>query len=136
MELIAVNNIENQIIETKDIVTPSSGNFIEANTNQVSLEHLKNDCIIPVFSKDMECTLAHHEFIQTTENCVNAICEGQNITKPEMRVSHKVMGRVPSAIGKPVKDLLEHEKTQYFERMMFKIDVPSITEIVNGNRLN
>ncbi len=136
MELIAVNNIENQIIETKEIVTPSSGNFIEANTKQVSLEHLKNDCIIPVFSKDMECTLAHHEFIQTTENCVNTIFKEQNITKAEMRVSHKVMGRVPSAIGKPVKDLLEHEKTQYFERMMFKIDVPSITEIVNGNRLN
>lgn len=135
MELITVNNVENQIISEKEIITSRSP-FIISNTIEVKIEHLKNDCIIPVFSKDMECTLAHHEFIQTTENCIKTIFKGQNIAKPELRVSHKVMGRIPKAIGKPVKDLLEHEKTQYFERMMFKIDVPSITEIVNGNRLN
>ena len=26
--------------------------FIEANTIEASLEHLRNDCIIPVFAKD------------------------------------------------------------------------------------
>lgn len=129
------NNIINQVIPQKDVIAPRNP-FIESNTKEITFEYLKNECIIPVFSKDMECTLAHHEFIKTTEECVRAIFEGQNISNPEMRVSHKVMGRVPSAIGKPVKELLEHEKTQYFERMMLKIDVPSISEVVNGNRLN
>ncbi|MCK0179129.1 DUF3871 family protein [Flavobacteriaceae bacterium S0862] len=135
MELVTTNNkIINQVISEKDVIAPINP-FIESNTKEVTFEYLKNDCIIPVFSKDMECTLAHHEFIKTTQECVRAIFEGQNISNPEMRVSHKVMGRVPSAISKPVKELLEHEKTQYFERMMFKIDVPSITELVGGNRL-
>ena len=26
--------------------------FIEANTKEVTMEHLKNDCVVPVFSKD------------------------------------------------------------------------------------
>lgn len=38
--------------------------FIEANTLQVDLSHLKSDCIIPVFSKDNEKTIAHQEFIE------------------------------------------------------------------------
>ena len=32
--------------------------FIEANTVDVTMEHLKNDCIIPVFAKDNEATLS------------------------------------------------------------------------------
>ena len=32
--------------------------FIEANTKEVSVGHLKNDCIIPVFSKDNEITIS------------------------------------------------------------------------------
>jgi hypothetical protein len=137
MELIRTvnNNLISQVISENDVIVPRSP-FIESNTKKVTFEYLKNDCIIPVFSKDMECTLAHHEFIKTTEECVKLLFEGQNISEPEIRVSHKVMGRIPSAIGKPVKELLENEKTQYMERMMFKIDVSSITEVVNGNRLN
>ena len=30
--------------------------FIEANTIEASLDHLRNDCIIPVFAKDNEST--------------------------------------------------------------------------------
>lgn len=135
MELIANPNPKQMIHLNNEIIDKPSSNFIEANTKEVSLEHLKNDCIIPTF-KDLECTLAHHEFIQTTEECIKSIFEGQQITKPVIRASHKVLGRVPSAIGKPVKALLEHEKTQYFERMMFKIDVPSIKEVINGNNLS
>ena len=41
--------------------------FMEANTKSVSLSTLKNDCIIPVFSKDNEKTLAHQEFIEIAQ---------------------------------------------------------------------
>ena len=30
-----------------------ANHFIEANTQEVTLNHLKNDCITPVFSKDV-----------------------------------------------------------------------------------
>lgn len=107
--------------------------FIEANTKEVSLSCLKNDCIIPVFSKDNEKTLAHQEFIEIAQNCVNKVFAHHVIEEPEVRVSHQIKGRTADAIYKPVKELLDHEKTQYFERMAFIIRIPSITENINGN---
>ena len=60
----------------------------------------------------------------------------KGILKPEIRVSHVIKGRVPTAIGKLAKDLLEQEKTIYYERMAFVIEIPEISEIINGNKLN
>ncbi|WFB66856.1 DUF3871 family protein [Chryseobacterium sp. WX] len=110
--------------------------FIVANTSEATLHHLQNDCIIPVFSKDNEKTIAHQEFIEVVLSAVQKIFPNHNITKPEIRVSHQIKGRIPSAIHKPVKELLEHEKTIYYERMAFIIKVPTITDIVNGNELS
>lgn len=117
---------------SKDVKSP----FIEANTKDVSLSCLQNDCIIPVFARDNEKTIAHQEFIELTMNCVAKAFPNQNITPPEIRVSHKVVGRVPEAIHKNAKDLLEHEKTQYWERMAFVIKIPGIYEFVEGNLLS
>lgn len=110
--------------------------FIMANTLEATLHHLQNDCIIPVFSRDNEKTIAHQEFIECIINAVNKAFPYHSITAPEIRVSHQIKGRTPSAIYKPVKELLEHEKTIYYERMAFIIKVPSITDIVNGNELS
>ncbi|WP_147678661.1 DUF3871 family protein [Algibacter pacificus] len=107
--------------------------FIEANTKEVSLSTLKHDCIIPVFSKDNEKTLAHQEFIEIAQDCVGKVFSHHTIEVPEVRVSHQIKGRTADAIYKPVKELLEHEKTQYFERMAFIIRIPSITESINGH---
>lgn len=110
--------------------------FILANTSEVTLHHLQSDCIIPVFSKDNEKTIAHQEFIEVVLSAVQKVFPHHSITEPEIRVSHQIKGRTPSAIYKPVKKLLEHEKTIYYERMAFIIKVPSITDIVNGNELS
>ncbi|WP_412987666.1 DUF3871 family protein [Pontimicrobium sp. IMCC45349] len=110
--------------------------FIEANTTEVSLSHLKQDCIIPVFSKDNESTISHQEFIDVAFHSVQKVLKGHRISTPEIRVSHTIKGRTPDAIGKPAKELLEHEKTIYYERMAFVIEVPGITESINGNQLN
>ncbi|AZA52772.1 DUF3871 family protein [Chryseobacterium sp. G0201] len=110
--------------------------FILANTSEVTLHHLQSDCIIPVFSKDNEKTIAHQEFIEVVLSAVQEVFPHHSITEPEIRVSHQIKGRTPSAIYKPVKELLEHEKTIYYERMAFIIKVPSITDIVNGNELS
>lgn len=110
--------------------------FILANTSEVTLHHLQSDCIIPVFSKDNEKTIAHQEFIEVVLSAVQKVFPHQSITEPEIRVSHQIKGRTPSAIHKPVKELLDHEKTIYYERMAFIIKVPSITAMVNGNELS
>lgn len=110
--------------------------FIVANTSEATLHHLQNDCIIPVFSKDNEKTIAHQEFIEVVLSAVQKVFPHHSITEPEIRVSHQIKGRIPSAIHKPVKELLENEKTIYYERMAFIIKVPAITDIVNGNDLS
>jgi len=134
MELITVNkNIDNQIISEDDI-TISKGSFIEANTEQVTLNHLKKECIIPVYS-DNESIISHAQFIEATEDIVQANFSGVRILQPNVRVSHVMKGRVPSAIGKPVKELTPEEKTIYYQRCAFIIEIPEITENVNHNKL-
>ena len=91
----------------KQVVSP----FIEANTKAVSLDHLKQDCIIPVFSKDNESTISHFQFIEAVWQTARDLFVDQKISNPDIRVSHVFKGRVPTAVGKPAKDLLEEEKT-------------------------
>lgn len=135
MELITVNNnIDNQLISEEDI-TISKGSFIEANTEQVTLNHLKRECIIPVYS-DNESTISHAQFIDATEEVAQANFPGARILIPNIRISHVIKGRLPSAIGKPVKELRPEEKTIYYQRCAFMIEVPSLTENVNNNKLS
>ena len=110
--------------------------FIEANTTEVTLEHLRNDCIIPTFAKDNEVCISHPSFIESVYEAARDFYHGETICSPEIRTSHIVRGRIPEAINKRVDQLLESDKTMYYERMIFNIEIPSICEEVNGNRLN
>lgn len=110
--------------------------FIEANTIDVSLSHLKEDCIIPVFAKDNEQTIAHQEFIDVAIECASKIFPNEVIDAPEVRVSHQIKGRTPDAIHIPAKELTNHQKTIYYERMSFIVRIPSVTSSINGNELS
>lgn len=142
IELPKENIIINNIKEIDDIINFSQNStyenkpFIEANTQEVHLQHLKNECIIPVFSKDNEKTISHQEFIEISQNCIANVFPNHSITEPEIRVSHQIKGRTPGAIYKNVKDLLDHEKTIYYERMAFIVKIPAITDVINGNELS
>jgi hypothetical protein len=118
---------------TAEIIVKSP--FIEANTESVSLSHLKEKCVIPVFTKDNEITLSHQEFIETAISAIATIFPNEAIETPEIRVSHQIKGRTPDALHIAAKDLEEHQRTSYFERMAFIIRVPGITETINGNKL-
>ena len=115
---------------------PANLPFIEANTKEVQLSHLQEDCIIPVFSKDNEVTISHQSFIGTVLDAARKVVPFEEISAPAIRVSHVVKGRIPEAIHKPVSQLLESDKTIYYERMMFCFDVPTIFQDINGCRLN
>ncbi|GIZ07904.1 DUF3871 family protein [Flavobacterium sp. UMI-01] len=133
---LVINNPIHQVIDEEEVIVFPKRNFIEANTISTDMEHLKNDCTIPVFAKDNECTISHYEFINSTKEVVEDILNYNGILQPDIRVSHVIKGRTPNAIGKPAKELLEHEKTIYYERMAFAIEVPEISETINGNKLN
>ena len=109
--------------------------FIEANTEGVSLSHLKEKCVIPVFTKDNEITISHQEFIETVISVITTIFPNEAIEAPEIRVSHQIKGRTPDALHIPANALQDHQRTSYFERMAFIIRVPGITETINGNKL-
>jgi len=108
--------------------------FVEANTQAVDLQHLQSDCTVPVFAKDNERTIAHQEFIDVALQAINQVY-GNGQLVPEIRVSHPIKGRTPDAIHKAANQLQEHEKTIYYERMAFAVEIPSITQEINGNLL-
>lgn len=110
--------------------------FIEANTREVTLDDLKEKCIVPVFSKDNELTVSHQDFISAVYDAASEVFSGESVSLPALRVSHPIKGRTPEAVHKPVKDLLEEDKTIFYERMMFCCDIPSIYQDISGNHLN
>ena len=109
--------------------------FIEANTKDVTLQHLTNDCVIPVFSKDNEVTISHTNFIETVFSAACKVFPNERIDTPEIRVSHIIKGRTPNAVHKQVNELLEEDRTLYYERMAFVMEIPTIHEDVSGNQL-
>lgn len=134
MELIVLEN-DNHIIDESLIVKNESKHFIEANTLKVDLNHLKNECIIPVFAKDNETTISHYQFIKSVGEVITELLGNTDALIPDIRVSHIIKGRIPSAIGKPVNQLLDEEKTIYYERMAFVYEIPFMEEVVNNNML-
>ena len=110
--------------------------FIESNTKEVTLEHLRDKCVVPVFSKDNEITISHPNFIESVWDAASQVFPNESIEEPSIRVSHVIKGRIPEAIHKPVNQLLESDKTIYYERMMFCFEIPTIHEDIAGNRLN
>ena len=136
MELIAVTQ---QVVNNHEVELPTISNnnrFIEANTQEVSLNHLRKDCTIPVFAKDNETTIPHFEFIDAVSSVAQELFSEGTIMMPNIRTSHIIKGRIPSAIGKPAKELLEHEKTIYYERMAFMVEIPEVYTVINNQKLN
>lgn len=114
----------------------SDTSFMHANTEVIQEQDLREKSIIPVFCKDNESTISHPEFIEAITFAAQNCFKHESFLQPAVRVSHPIKGRIPSAIGKPVDLLLEEEKTVYYERMAFIVEIPNIRDNVNGNELN
>lgn len=114
----------------------SDDRFIQSNTKKVSLNHLRDDCVIPVFAKDNEPTISNSEFVEAVYEAVQDVFDSEEVLMPAIRVSHPIKGRIPEAKHKSAKELLDEEKTVYYERTMFTIEVPSIYRDINGDHLS
>ncbi|GAB3422044.1 DUF3871 family protein [Niabella aquatica] len=148
MDLIKVNNypaviapIEavTQEVNTTDAVSDSictNNVFIEANTIPCSFSEMKQNHIIPSFAKDGEALISHTDFIEVVMDKAAEVFYEEQILDPVIRLSHEIQGRIPSAKNKPTKELLPHERTLYYERMMFAIEVSTIRDKVAGNELS
>ncbi len=110
--------------------------FIKANTEECTLQEMKQDHIIPVFVKDNEPCISVADFIEAAHDCVTTVFSGETINMPAIRVSHPIKGRIPDAKNKPAIQLQDWEKTLYYERAAFAIEVPSIQSTIDGNLLS
>jgi hypothetical protein len=113
----------------------TSSAFIEANTISIPFSQIRQDHIIPVYVKDNEPLISQSDFIQTTEDIVSTIFRGEHILSPAIRCSHPIKGRTPEAKDKPASQLQDWEKTLYYERMMFAIEIPTVYDTIDGNAL-
>ncbi|TZF85811.1 DUF3871 family protein (plasmid) [Pedobacter sp. BS3] len=110
--------------------------FIQANTSPITLQEIRQKHIIPVFVKDNEPVISHADFIETTIDVVQHLFQHETILSPAIRISHPIKGRIPEAKEKPASQLLESEKTVYYERMAFIVEIPSISDDISGNKLS
>ena len=123
-----------EVVEEEKTAIKSNVNFLEANTSEISIEELSAKCVVPTWA-NQELTISHQDFIHTVHEAAQSMFAGETINAPAIRVSHIVRGRVPSALGKRASELLECEKTQFYQRLAFAFTIPTIHEKVNGQRL-
>ena len=112
----------------------SSVSFLDANTNAVTLEELSISCVVPTWG-NQELTISHQDFISCVHEAASDFYKGETLNSPEIRVSHIVRGRTPNALGKKASELLESEKTQFYQRLASAFTIPTIYETLNGQKL-
>ena len=110
-------------------------NFIESNTSGITLEELERNCIVPSFS-DNQLTISHQTFIHRIEDAARSYFTGENIGNTEIRVSHKILGRVPSALTKRKEELKPEDETIYYQRMAFCFHIRSMSRMMNGEEVH
>ena len=122
---------EATIVVEDAVKTRAAVNFLEANTEAITIEELASKCVVPTWA-NMESTIAHQDFINCVHEAAKDFYHGESVTTPDVRVSHIVRSRVPSAAGKKASELLECEKTQFYQRLAFAFTIPTIWETVRG----
>jgi hypothetical protein len=129
----SVINIDAEEIEDAvvldDIDPDNHPNFIESNTSAVTFEELTEKSIVPTFA-DMALTISHQAFIKSVIEAGKTIFG--ELTPVEIRVSHQINGRIPSALHKKTSELRDNEKTIYYQRMAFVCHVAGLTRFING----
>ncbi len=111
----------------------SHPNFIESNTQAITLEELTTKNIIPTFS-DNSLTISHQNFIGAVSRVAENIFG--ELTPIECRVSHPIIGRIPSAQYKKANELTDEEKTCFYQRIAWLCHVRNLTRTINGQTVH
>lgn len=106
--------------------------FILGNTREIGLDELST-MLTPVFSRDNVETISHDEGISTIADAVSTFFDGEEIKSPVIRVSHEMKLRNRFGAGKLVENLRPEDSDSYFQRMMAMIEIPSISQVINGS---
>ena len=108
-------------------------NFIESNTQAITLDELQTKNVIPTFV-DGTLTLSHQNFIGAVRSVAEKVFG--ELTPVECRVSHPIIGRIPSAQHKKASELTDADKTIFYQRLAFCCHVKNLTKTINGQSVH
>jgi len=131
--VIPADDIEEAVVMEEEIDPNNHPNFIESNTLPITLEELSEKSIVPTFA-DGTLTTSHQSFIESVLEAGETVFG--ELTPVDIRVSHPINGRVPSALHKKANELLEEDKTLYYQRMAFVSHVVGLTRSINGQTVH
>ena len=126
--VIPSDDIEEAVV-IEDYDPNNHPNFIESNTSAITLEELSEKSIVPTFA-DNTLTVSHQSFIGSVMEAGKSVFG--DLTPVEIRVSHQINGRVPSALHKKASELSDDEKTVYYQRMAFVCHVVGLSRTINN----
>ena len=124
-----MNNNETNTLELEN----KHPNFIESNTQAITLEEIADKSIVPTFS-DNTLTISHQDFCMAVYKAAEEVF-GQ-LTPIECRVSHPINGRIPSALNKRANELTDSEKTIYYQRLAWVAKVGNLVRNINGQEIH
>lgn len=99
------------------------------------LKNLKGIVLYPSFG-DNRPTISHQKFIHQVEDAARMYFTGENFGNTEIRVSHKILGRVPGALTKKKEELKPEDETIYYQRMAFCFHIKSMSRMMNGEEVH
>ena len=108
-------------------------NFIESNTQAITLEEIADKCIVPTFS-DNSLTISHQDFCMATYKAAEEVFG--KLTPIECRVSHQINGRIPTALYKKTNELADNEKTIYYQRLAWIAKVGNLVRNIDGQEIH
>ena len=127
-----VDDVEEAVVLEETTEEPES-HFIESNTQPITLEELSEKNIVPTFG-DGTVSTSHQSFIESVLEAGRTVFG--DLSPVDIRVSHPINGRVPSALHKKANELLEEDKTLYWQRMGFVSHVVGLTRSINGQTVH
>ncbi len=126
------DEVQDQFVEQESTQNP----FILGSTTSIELTDLEQNYLTPVYAKDCCEVISHGNFIRTLLSAVKAHFPNETVADPKIRVSHQLMMRNHSGVGKLIEQLDDIDTSSYFQRLITMIEIPSIKQNVNGNELN
>lgn len=132
-----VKNREVELVQTQPTLVTEQTEykpFIEANTIKLELAELNSTHTVPVFTKDNTPLISQAQILNSTQ-AVLGECIGIEYGLPDIRLSHPIKGRVPTAIHKKTSDLLPEERTVYYERMIWVNKIYNFVKTINDQEL-
>ena len=108
-------------------------NFIESNTQAITLGEIADRCIVPTFS-DNTLTISHQDFCMAVYNAAEEVFG--KLTPIECRVSHQINGRIPTALYKKTNELADNEKTIYYQRLAWIAKVGNLVRNIDGQEIH